>query len=526
MRSKWWGWGEPDARYPEALLPRFLRYLEAQDIRLTPPEGPPEPPAVPPTTLTEGDLEALRAVCEVRLDGEERLAHSLGKSYVDLLVARTGGLDRLTDAVAYPQAMREIAGLLRVAASRGVAVVPFGGGTSVLGGVSPVRGAHHAVLTADLRRLNKVLEIDSESALARVEAGIAGPDLERALEGQGLTLGHFPQSFHFSTVGGWIATRSAGHASGRYGRMENLVQSLTVVTPAGEVRTAEVPARSTGPELTQLFLGSEGTLGIVVEAMVRLRRKPEVTAARGFLLPSFPQALARCREMIQAGIRPATVRVSNAEETRALMASRGLKSHGAGSFVLLEFEGPAAQVPEEMGRAVEHWTEGRVWDLGGEAAADWEEEYFRAPYLRDDLLDRGLLVETLETAATWSNLETLYAGVKEALEDAYRAEGTAGLVLCHLSHAYGDGASLYFTLLTSRARGKERAQWGALKEAATERILDLGGTLSHHHGIGLDHRRWMEREHGPVGMRALRALKATLDPQGIMNPGKVWEDGS
>jgi alkyldihydroxyacetonephosphate synthase len=526
MRSKWWGWGAPDTRYPEALLSRALKYLEAQGIRLQPAQGIPDPPALPPGSLTEEDLEALQAVCEIRTEEEDRLVHSLGKSYVDLILTRTGGEPTITDAVAYPQAVREVTGLLRVAAAQGLAVVPFGGGTTVLGGVSPVRGNHHAVVTVDLRRLNRVLEVDEESGLARVETGITGPDLESDLEGRGMTLGHFPQSFHFSTLGGWIATRSAGHASGRYGRVENLVQALTVVTPSGEVRTTETPARSTGPELKELFLGSEGRLGIIVEAVVRTHPRPEVRAGRGFLLPSFPQALNRCRTMIQAGIRPATVRVSNAEETRALMASRGLKSQDAGSFVLLEFEGGAERVPEEMGRAIDLWTEGRVWDLGREAAAGWEEEYYRAPYLRDDLLERGLLVETLETATTWSNLESLYAGVKEAVEGAYKATGGPGVVLCHLSHAYRDGASLYFTLLTARAAGEEVAQWRALKGAATEAILELGGTLSHHHGIGIDHWQWMERELGPVGIQALRALRASLDPKGVMNPGKVWRDRS
>ncbi len=524
MRSKWWGWGELDTRYPPELLPRILTYFESLGLRLTEPADEPKPPALPPSDLTEADRGTLAALCEIDTGEEERLAHSLGKSYLDLLSARTGDLERVADGVAYPRAAREVVAVLLAAADLGIAVIPFGGGTSVVGGVSPVRGAHHATLAVDLRHLNRVVEVDEESGLVRVESGIRGPKLEAALGRNGLTLGHYPQSFHFSSLGGWIATRSAGHASGNYGRMENLVQALTVVTPAGEIKTTEAPARSTGPELKHLLMGSEGRVGIIVEAVVRAHPKPEVTAGRGFLLPSFPQALDRCRAMIQAGIRPATVRVSNAEETRALMASRGLKARDAGSFVLLEFAGWADRVPEEMDRAIAHWTEGRVWDLGGEAASGWEEEYYRAPYLRDELLARGLFVETLETATAWSNLENLYVGVKEAVEKAY---GTIpGVVLCHLSHAYRDGGSLYFTLLTSRDPGHERDQWDALKRAATETLLELGGTLSHHHGIGTDHRRWMEREHGPVGIRALRALKEALDPKGIMNPGKAWEDES
>lgn len=523
MLRKWWGWGDPDAAYPKEALPPFLAYLSSRGFRLTPPQGPPRAPPLPPSRLTAKDQDALKAISEIRLDDEERLVHSLGKSYMDLLLARLGALEHYTDAVAYPHAVREVRGLLRIAVERGIALVPFGGGTSVLGGVSPLRGGHHAALTLDLRRLNRVLEVDVESALVRVETGIFGPDLEEALEGHGLTLGHFPQSFHHSTVGGWIATRSSGHASGRYGRIEELVQALTAVTPSGEVVTTETPARSTGPELKQLFLGSEGHLGVVVEAVLRAHPKPEAKAARGLLLPSFTQALHRARKMVQAGIRPASLRVSNAEETRALFATRGVEGDESRSFVLLEFEGSAERVPEEMEAAVALWTEGRVLDLGAEAAAGWEEEYYRAPYLRDELLDRGLLVETLETATSWSNLEALYAGLRAGIEEAYREEG-GGLLFCHLSHAYLDGASLYFTLLAPRVPGREIAQWSTLKERATDTLLELGGTLSHHHGIGLDHRRWMEKEHGAVGLQALRALKAALDPQGVMNPGKVWED--
>ncbi|MFQ5919258.1 MAG: FAD-binding oxidoreductase [Thermoplasmata archaeon] len=522
MRAKWWGWGDPDTRYPPELLSRIVSYLGSLGLRLTEPQDDPTPPELPPSALTEADRASLSVLCEIETGEEERLTHSLGKSYLDLLTARTGDLKRVADGVAYPRAAREVAALLRTAADRDIAIIPFGGGTSVLGGVSPRRGAHRAALTVDLRHLNQTVEMDEESGLVRVGCGILGPELEAGLGREGLTLGHFPQSFHFSSLGGWIATLSSGHASGKYGRIADLIQAITVVTPGGEIRTTEVPARSTGPELKHLFLGSEGRLGIIVEAVIRAHPKPEVTAGRGFLLPSFPQALNRCREMIQGGTRPATVRVSNAEETRALMASRGLKARDAGSFVLLEFAGAADRVPEEMERAITHWTEGRVWDLGSEAASGWEEEYYRAPYLRDELLARGLLVETFETAATWSNLEGLYAGVKEAVEEAYGA--IPGLVLCHLSHAYRDGGSLYFTLLTSRDSGRERDQWDALKRVATETLLELGGTLSHHHGIGIDHRRWAEREHGPVGIRALQALKGALDPKGIMNPGKTWED--
>lgn len=526
MATKWWGWGDPDTRYPSEALEAFLTFLEREGFPRRPPEPVPEAVTLPAGRLGEGEVAALRKVTEATAEEAERRAHARGQGYLDLVRARRRTWEEAPDAVAYPGTEEEVAALLRLAGERGWAVVPFGGGTSVLGGVRPLRGRHRAVVTLDLCRMNRVREVDIEARLVRAEAGIRGPDLEAALEERGLTLGHRPQSFHFSTLGGWIATRAVGHLSGGYGRIEDLVRAVRVVTPTGTLETRTVPARAVGPEVRELVLGSEGTLGIVVEAVLRVRPRPGATDRRAFLLPSFPEALAACRTLAQAGPTPALLRISDPAETRAALAFRGLEAEDGGCLVLLACHGPSETVAGDLEAASRPWTEAGGVDLGPEPVAAWEEEYHRAPYLRDELVARGFLMDTLETAAPWSRLEPLHRAVRDALLGALREDGLPGLVLGHVSHVYPDGASLYFTLLASGMRGEEEAQWHRLKAVATEAVLAGGGALSHHHGIGVDHRRWMEREHGPVALRALRALKEALDPRGILNPGKLMEEGS
>lgn len=466
-------------------------------------------------------LEALRGVAEVTLDDRDRLVHSFGKSYLDLLRTRLGQVDEVTDAVAYPKSPEEVTRLLELAASHGVAVVPFGGGTSVLGGLRPLSGRQDAVITIDLRHLNRVLEVDDISLLVRVEAGIAGPDLEEALRGRGLTLGHFPQSFHYSTLGGWIATRATGHLSGEYGRIEDMVQAVRILTPEGELETRSVPARSVGPGVVDLVLGSEGTLGIVVDAVIRVRREPKSHARRGLLYQDFLAAIDGAREMVQRGILPSLFRVSDEEESSMIGFLAGLEAEDVPCVVLLGYEGTESGAATRMDAAVQLWTDAGALDIGEDPAATWEEEYYTTPYLRDDLLTRGLLVDTLETAASWSKLKRLHQAVRQSIVDVFKSQGIEGLVLCHLSHLYRDGASLYYTVLAPQIRGREVEQWWEIKEAATEALLREGGTISHHHGIGTDHLRWMEKEHGEAALKALRALKHAMDPKGIMNPGKV-----
>ncbi len=460
-------------------------------------------------------------MAEVTQDDRDRLIHSIGKGYLDLLGARLGQVGDVTDAVAYPRRPEEVIRLLELAAFHGIAVVPYGGGTSVLGGLRPLIGRQKAVISVDLRHLNRVLEIDDISLLVRAETGITGPDLEEALNAKGLTLGHFPQSFQYSTLGGWISTRATGHLSGEYGRMEDMVQALRILTPEGEMETRSVPARSAGPGVIDLILGSEGTLGVVVDAVIRVRRKPESHARRALLYHGFMSAIDRAREMAQGGIIPSLFRVSDEAESSMIAYLAGLEAEDVPCFVLLGYEGTEERARTKMEATTQLWTETGALDIGEDPAGLWEEEYYMTPYLGDDLLARGLLVDTLETAASWSKLHGVHQAVSQSIEKVFKSQGIEGLVLCHLSHLYRDGASLYYTVFAPRVRGNEVEQWWEIKGAATEALLGEGATISHHHGVGVDHMRWMEKEHGVAGLRTLRALKDALDPKGIMNPGKV-----
>lgn len=518
------GWGLHGVRYPSERLERALELLGRRGIVAGVPRPPPPLAPASKTRLKDNELRRLRAISHLSSEDGVRIAHSLGKSYMDLLAVRLGLPLEVTDAVVFPESEEEVQGVIEWAAEEGVALVPFGGGTSVLGGVRPIRGEHRAVVTVSLRRLNHVLSVNETSLLADAQAGIFGPELEAALQTKGLTLGHYPQSFHFSSLGGWIATRASGHLSGRYGRIEDMVQAVRLVTPRGEIETRSVPARSAGPDLKEVVLGSEGTLGIIVGAVLRVHRLPESKENRVALFPSFLGALDVTRGMLQAGVSPSLLRISDQQESAMILSLVGLEVEDSPAQVLLGFEGSQGEVESGLDQALNLWTTAGGVDMGPEVATSWEEEYYKSPYLRDDLMDRGLLVETLETSANWDVLPTLYEHVRDSLHRALQGQGLPGLVLCHLSHAYTDGGSLYFTVLAPRLQAKEVEQWEQLKIAATEAVL-RGGTLSHHHGIGCDHVRWLRDEIGATGVEALRSLKQALDPQGIMNPGKLLEAG-
>jgi alkyldihydroxyacetonephosphate synthase len=508
----WWRWGDPARRLD--LAPESLQYIFNQ-LQLHPRGAAPEPlpPALPPAARVNAGLPAVS-------DDETRLGHAAGRSYLDLVRLRSGKLTAAPDAVLFPESAEEIAVVLERA---DCAVVPFGGGSSVVGGVEPLRGSHSAVAALDLTRLSRILHIDHESRLARVQCGIYGPALEAELGRHGFTLGHFPQSFEYSTVGGWIATRSAGQASSRYGRIEDMVASLRVVTPVGEIVTRTAPASASGPEVRELLIGCEGTLGVIVEATLRVHVAPPARAFRSFLFRSFESGIPAVRTLAQTEARPAVVRLSDVHETELMMklagADRGFGANvlrwlgrAGGAHLLVGFEGEDQQMARDIAAVHDVALTHDGFSIGRRPGEQWSRDRFRTPYLRDALLNYGLCVETLETATTWSNLLHLYRGVRSAL---------SGIVLCHISHVYPDGASLYFTVIADAPPGEEERRWIAMKRAATAAILDHGGTISHHHGIGADHRPWIEHEKGRVATQALRTLKGALDPRAILNPGKL-----
>ena len=499
---KWWGWGAPDVEANPS--PEFLSRLD-QEL------GPSQPTAAirrpPPLTAPR----PVSLPCRALNDDATRLTYAAGRSYLDLIRLRSLQAIDSVDAVAFPESPAEIAALLTM---KNVAVVPFGGGTSVVGGVAPLRGKHQAVVALDMSGLDKILDIDRTSMTVTAEAGIFGPQLEAAVQAHGLTLGHYPQSFEYSTLGGWLATRSAGQESTRYGRIEDLVSRIAVATPAGRIDGGQAPATATGPEIRELLVGSEGAFGVITEATMRLHPLPRARRYRSYLFSSFAEGAEACRRMLQSSIRPAVMRLSDETETQLLfdlartspLLQRAFRVTGRtpGAHLLLGFDAPSST--SSILRSL------HGLPLGSSPGRHWERDRFRQPYLRDALIDRGYMIDTFETAAPWSRLLALYDVLKKT---------PRGIVACHLSHAYADGASLYFTVIDRATVGDQAAQWHAFKSIVTDAIVKHGGTISHHHGIGIDHKAWLGAERGELALDVLRAIKNQLDPHGIMNPGKL-----
>ena len=498
---------------------------------------------LPESRLDEPLREKLAAIVgreNCRSDQRERVLHSVGKGYKDLVRLRRLELETATDVVVYPRNEAEVVAVLACCRELRVAVVPFGGGTSVVGGLEAERGEQRLVVTVDLAFLNRVLQVDEISQTATVEAGIFGPELEARLAERGFMLGHFPQSFEFSTLGGWIATRSSGQNSLRYGGIDKLVESLRIVTPQGTVETLHVPRRGDGPDVTQMLIGSEGAYGVIVSATIRVRRRAEAQDYCMYAFKDFHTALEASRTLVQTGVAPALLRIADEEETAASLALGQRPARGRRSLnrrigqwllarkgfrppqlatLLVGLEGSAEQNRRQRRAVRRHLARFVCISLGRSLGRRWLASRFELPYLRDELLDNHLLVDTLETATTWSGLPALYSAVRSAIEDAARNQGEPIVVFTHVSHLYPDGASLYFSLLGRQKRSDPIGQWWAIKQAAGEAIRAHGAVISHHHGVGMDHRS--QTGWSPIERQMLVQLKQTLDPTGIMNPGKL-----
>jgi alkyldihydroxyacetonephosphate synthase len=536
---RWWGWGEDGAgpTLPEAsgeLLRTELgvdpgtrlRPVALGEVRLPEPGLPPDARARLVAAVGEGQLLE---------DREARVRHAAGRSYADLVRLRSGDAASAPDAVARPGSAAQVAAVLEICSDAQVAVVPFGGGTSVVGGVEPPAEGFAGSLSLDLGRLERLVRVDRVSLTATLEGGMLGPAAERALAEHGLTLGHFPQSFEHSTVGGWVATRSAGQASTGYGRIDELVEGLRLVSPAGELALPALPASGAGPALRELVVGSEGVLGVICEATLRVRPAPTERRYEGWSFRSFEEGAEAFRVMEQADASPDVARLSDEQETRlslALAAGGGVgerlgraylraRGHERGCVAILGFEGEAEDVERRRLRTAALLRAGGGLALGQSPGRAWYRSRFAAPYLRDELLDRGVLAETLETATSWANLGSLHRAVAAALRDALAERGAPALVMCHVSHLYRSGASLYFTVLARQEQGAELDQWRAAKRAASEAIVAGGGTITHHHAVGRDHAPWLRGEIGELGVELLHAVKERLDPAGVMNPGKL-----
>jgi alkyldihydroxyacetonephosphate synthase len=493
------------------------------------------------SSLPDGARDRLVAAVgarHVRDDREARIVHAAGKGYPDLVRQRAGDCEHAPDAVVYPADHEQVAAVLAACAQSGVAVVPFGGGTSVVGGVEPLRGDFPAVVALDLRRLDRVAGVDRRSLTALLEPGLRGPWAEDRLNEQGLTLGHFPQSYEYATIGGYVATRSAGQASTGYGRIDELVLGLRCATPAGEINLRPHPASAAGPDLRELIVGSEGTLGVITLAAMKVRTAPASQRYEGWFFRDFAAGTDAFRVLEQDDAAPDVARLSDEAETRMSLALAGrdglkaragdaylrLRGYDGGCLAILGWEGAEEDVERRAARTEAVARRAGGLPLGRSPGEAWAAGRFAGPYLRDDLLSLGVMVETLETATSWTKLLDLHAAVGQALSDALGARGTPPLVMCHVSHLYPSGASLYFTFVARQEEGAELAQWAAAKRAAGDAIVAQGATITHHHAIGRDHLPWMRAEDGPLGLAALRAVKSELDPAGIMNPGKLLPD--
>jgi alkyldihydroxyacetonephosphate synthase len=523
---KWNAWGDPQEAKP---LSEGIRSLLKQALGVTDlpaAERDADQVKLRASALTDVDREALAAIVGpdyCRVGDRDRLLHAGGKSTLDLLRRNDSGVQEAPDAVLLPGTDDEVAAILRYCSGHGIAVVPFGGGTSVVGGLDPIRGEFSAVVSLDLRRFDQLLGFDAVSGDAEFGAGVTGPHAEQLLAEHGFSLGHFPQSFEFASLGGFAATRSSGQDSAGYGRFDDMVRGLHVITPAGVLDLGRAPQSAAGPDLRQLLIGSEGVFGVITRVRVRVHPKPDVTRYEAWSFPDFATGTAALRAVTQTGAGPTVIRLSDEAETGVNLATTeaiGETQITGGCLAITVFEGTAAHAESRHAETRQLMAAQGGTSLGEAPARTWEHGRFGAPYLRDSLLAAGALCETLETATDWSNVPALKAAVTDALTAALAESGTPALVLCHISHVYATGASLYFTIVAGQ-RGNPIEQWRAAKTAACDAIVATGGTITHHHAVGADHRPWMRDEVGELGVQVLRAVKSTLDPAGILNPGKL-----
>lgn len=494
------------------------------------------------STLDERQIDLFSALLgreNVSTARADRVLHAGGKSTPDLYRRRTGDALGAPDAVLHPGSNDDVQGILALCAAEQIAVIPFGGGTSVVGGVEPLRSspdgpAFNAAVTVDLGRMNAMVDIDPINRLASFQAGIRGPAIEAALSAHGFTLGHLPQSHQQATLGGYVATRSAGQASTGYGRSDELVRKLRLESPRGMLAVGgQAPASAAGPDLLGTVIGSEGTLGVITEATMAIVPKPEFRRYGAWAFASFEAGAAALRSVIQAGFAPPTVaRLSDAEETestlrlagggkisalRRYLAIRGMKQPALALFVWEGEQRPTAVARQKCAALLR--AAGGVY-ITAAPALSWDKGRFGAPYLRDELLNRGILAETLETATSWSHLPALHRAVASAIHAAIADGGKTGWVQAHISHLYPDGASLYFTFLAGQ-ESDPLQQLHRIKSAASEAIVAERATITHHHAVGTEHAPYLVAEIGELGVDVLRGIKTALDPSGIMNPGKL-----
>lgn len=526
---RWNGWGDDAIDYPApAGAAAYLSRLVGEGAAL--------PDADLASVLAAVPASHMKPHRLLVTESEDRLRHARGQSLPDWIALRSGRVGIFPDGVAYPTSDAEVRVLLAYARETGARLVPYGGGSSVVGHINPLPG-DAPTLSVDLTRLNRLVALDETSRLASFEAGVLGPQIEAQLHARGYTLGHFPQSFEGSTLGGWIAARSSGQQSYYYGRIEDLFAGGHLETPLGPWDLPPLPASAAGPDLRQVVLGSEGRFGVLTRAIVRVRPLPETESFHGVFIRDWESGVQAVRAMAQSGIGVSMLRLSNALETETTLklagherlvawAERGLRLAGYGPqrcLMLFGLTGSRRETAHAHQQTVEIARAHSGLVVGEALGKRWAKTRFRAPYLRNTLWKLGYALDTLETALPWSGVQTAADSILMILRDGLADRGERVLAFAHLSHLYADGASLYVTYLYRRAADPEETlqRWQTLKGAASREIVARGGTISHQHGVGLDHAPYLAAEKGEIGMGVLESIRKTLDPQGVMNPGKL-----
>lgn len=532
-RLKHWGWGYEDQQPPRDQVEGIARAVtdrlgfdvdEIEDPVPLDAVELPEPRIAPPRPLAE----------MFSTQRHDRVAHSLGKAYRDVVRGFRGEFPNPPDLVAYPESPEDVDAVLNFCADEGAAAIPYGGGTSVVGGVEPrMRDTYPGVVSIDLKRMDRVLEVDAVSKASRIQAGATGPRLEDQLREHGLTLRHFPQSFEYSTLGGWIATRAGGHFATLETHIDDLVESVRAVTLDGEWESRRLPGSGAGPSPDRMLIGSEGILGVIVDAWVRVRERPTEKVSCGVTYDDFAAGAEAVREISQSGLNPSNCRLLDAVESDTTSAGPPGKA-----LLVLGFESAHVSVDEPMSLALEICREhggesgevrpgrGEASGQDGDAVGAWRNAFLHAPYLRDSLVACGVLSDTFETAVTWDRFPDFHAEVMETARRAV-AEASGGKadgrgsprISCRFTHVYPDGPAPYYTVLAPARRGAEVAQWDEIKAAVSDTVIDAGGTITHHHAVGRDHRPWYDRQRPGPFADALRAAKSELDPKSVLNPG-------
>src|SRR3954447_5812092 len=546
---KWWGWGAEDVSFTHDGKPGLAPFIErvlSLDIRRPLTGGVAFEDLEIPSSALQDDLMAHleRAVGaeHVSTDDRERVTHGRGKSLTDLVRQRRGDFGRLPDAVVRPADEDEVAAVVEAALDEDAVLIPFGGGSSISGSLEAEAGQTRPVISIDMGRMNRVLSIDATSQLAHVQAGVFGPDLERQLNAQGWTCGHFPDSFTYSTLGGWIATRSSGMQSDRYGDIADLTRGLRVVTASGTLVVRPVPSTSTGPSVREMLLGSEGRLGVITEATIHVRRVPSERKILRYLFPTWAAGLTAMRDIAASEAAPSVTRVSDAAETAFSFALRDaptpldrVKSKVLQAFLrrrdwnleamclaLIGYEGSPDHVATQRKLSERIIKRQGGLCIGRSPGKLYDQKKFDTPYIRDFLLDRGAPADVSETSASWSELQTVYDNVMAAGRGAFRPLGVPGDLMCHLSPSYHSGACLYFTFALNPPDDRDGLEdYGVAKRAIQQAFVDSGATLSHHHAVGTEHAQWLEEDISAPGVAMLRALFEGTDLGANLNPGKI-----